>query len=269
MRITHAFVSAKSDGGDTSVVRPSDWNAEHVGGMSFSGTWSAAAAYAVGDVVAAANGGIFVCTAAHTDHAPPNASYWSQVGIAAGCGTRLGDNGTYVGATLSLGRIGSNYNLELVGVSNGITAFAVWGGSSNMLWTSRANYFDIQTNSSGKGVGITSPGGVLYIHSTGDVSIGGTPGSPVTPNAKLDVRGSARVGDGTTNYVGISATGDVTFAGSAGFYPRMLSQSEQPAAGTGSTQLDTGELCIWTDTDDSKCYLCFNHGGTIKKVELT
>lgn len=31
MPIKHAFVSQKSDGDDTSLVRPSDWNAEHTG----------------------------------------------------------------------------------------------------------------------------------------------------------------------------------------------------------------------------------------------
>ena len=30
-RITHAKVSAKSDGGDATQVRPGDWNADHVG----------------------------------------------------------------------------------------------------------------------------------------------------------------------------------------------------------------------------------------------
>jgi hypothetical protein len=30
MPITHSFISQKPDGQDTSVVRPSDWNAEHV-----------------------------------------------------------------------------------------------------------------------------------------------------------------------------------------------------------------------------------------------
>lgn len=30
MAITHSFVSAKSDGGDATVVRPSNWNADHV-----------------------------------------------------------------------------------------------------------------------------------------------------------------------------------------------------------------------------------------------
>ena len=92
-------------------------------------------------------------------------------------------------------------------------------------------------------------------------------GIPV-PLAKLDVVGTSRFGDSATNYTGISATGDVSFAGSAGFYPRVLDQTDEPAAGTGATQCDTGEAVIWTDTDDSKCYLCYNHGGTVKTVEL-
>jgi hypothetical protein len=35
MPITHAFVSAKSDGGDATLVRPGDWNATHVGANGF------------------------------------------------------------------------------------------------------------------------------------------------------------------------------------------------------------------------------------------
>jgi methionyl-tRNA formyltransferase len=30
MPVKHAFTSAKSDGGDATLVRPSDWNAGHV-----------------------------------------------------------------------------------------------------------------------------------------------------------------------------------------------------------------------------------------------
>jgi hypothetical protein len=54
MGITHSKVSAKSDGGDATLVRPSDWNADHVltglvGGMgqtylgtnNIGGTWTA------------------------------------------------------------------------------------------------------------------------------------------------------------------------------------------------------------------------------------
>ena len=34
MAVTHAFVSAISDGGDANLVRPSNWNADHVGDLS-------------------------------------------------------------------------------------------------------------------------------------------------------------------------------------------------------------------------------------------
>jgi len=32
--IRHAFSATQADGGDTSLLRPSDWNAEHIGGIS-------------------------------------------------------------------------------------------------------------------------------------------------------------------------------------------------------------------------------------------
>ncbi len=90
-----------------------------------------------------------------------------------------------------------------------------------------------------------------------------------TPGNQLSINGISTLGDGgTTNYTQISATGDITFAGSSGFYPRFLTQADEPAAGTGATQCDTSELVIWKDSDDSKVYLCFNDSGTVKTVEL-
>src|SRR3990167_10657684 len=40
MALTHAFVSAKADGADATLVRPSDWNADHTGtlGIANGGT---------------------------------------------------------------------------------------------------------------------------------------------------------------------------------------------------------------------------------------
>src|SRR3990172_8306501 len=32
MAVKHAFTSPKADGGDATLVRPSNWNAEHIGG---------------------------------------------------------------------------------------------------------------------------------------------------------------------------------------------------------------------------------------------
>jgi len=87
------------------------------------------------------------------------------------------------------------------------------------------------------------------------------------PAASLDVLGTTRLGDSATNYSAFSATGDQTFAGSAGFYPRFLTQAAEPAAGTGATQCDTSEMVIWKDSDDNKVYFCFNDGGTVKTVE--
>lgn len=92
-----------------------------------------------------------------------------------------------------------------------------------------------------------------------------------TPTAaiKISADGSTAIGDGgTTNYTQISATGDISFIGSAGFYPRFLTQADEPAAGTGAAQCDTSELVVWKDSDDNTVYLCFNDGGTIKTVEL-
>ena len=100
----------------------------------------------------------------------------------------------------------------------------------------------------------------------GLIVIGGTNHTGVRFPGKI-----VRLGDdGTTNYVQVSATGDVTFAGSAGFYPRVVSQAGEPGAGTGATQIDSGENIMWVDTNDSnRRYWMFNHGGTVVKVELT
>jgi hypothetical protein len=63
--------------------------------------------------------------------------------------------------------------------------------------------------------------------------------------------------------------GDLEFAGTAGFYPRVLTSSTEPAAGTGDTQIDVGEMCFWINSDDSALYLCYNQSGTVKTVALT
>jgi len=47
--------------------------------------------------------------------------------------------------------------------------------------------------------------------------------------------------------------------------PAVFNQAAEPTV----AQLPAGQMCFWTDTDDSKCYLCYNHGGTVKTVEMT
>lgn len=90
-----------------------------------------------------------------------------------------------------------------------------------------------------------------------------------TTSSTIKFYGITSIGDGgTTNYSKFAINGDMSFVGTAGFYPRFLTQTDEPAAGTGATQCDTSELVVWKDSDDSKVYLCFNDGGTIKTVEL-
>ncbi len=122
--------------------------------------------------------------------------------------------------------------------------------------------FSVDVNDTTTGTGAANNAN-MYINSSGDIGI-----NTITQAAKLHVVGTSRFGDQATNYTAISATGDVSFVGSAGFYPRFLTQSAEPAAGTGATQCDTSETIIWKDSDDNKIYLCFNDGGTVKTVEL-
>ncbi len=106
-----------------------------------------------------------------------------------------------------------------------------------------------------------------YINSGANFGIG-----TITPDTKLQVVGDTKFGDDNTNYVTTSATGDMSFVGSAGFYPRLLRQDAQPANGTGLTQIDDEEQIIWIDTNDSnRTYLVYNDNtnAQIVKVELT
>ena len=47
-------------------------------GMAWRGDWSGSASYAVSDV-AFSGGSSYICTAANTNHQPPNAAYWDSL----------------------------------------------------------------------------------------------------------------------------------------------------------------------------------------------
>ena len=140
--------------------------------------------------------------------------------------------------------------------------------SGEIIWTESASPF-----------GTTGYGFKMYLDGArNDLIIQSGSTSTVTERLSLDrdtgkfTLFAAAIGGNTAsaNYIDITSTGNMTFAGSAGFYPRRVSQSAEPASGTGSTQIDTGEMIIWHDSDDNSMYLMYNDTTAgIKKVTLT
>lgn len=58
-------------------------------GLIWRGAWSSGTAYAVDDVVQR-SGSAYVCTVAHTNHGPPNASYWDLLASKGDAGSGAG-----------------------------------------------------------------------------------------------------------------------------------------------------------------------------------
>jgi hypothetical protein len=67
----------------------------------------------------------------------------------------------------------------------------------------------------------------------------------------------ANIASDVAEFLALGCISDFTFP--------VFNQATEPT----STQIPAGKSGIWTDTDDAKCYLCYNHGGTVKTVELT
>lgn len=84
----------------------------------------------------------------------------------------------------------------------------------------------------------------------------------------LDASADILYHGGTTNGTRLAANGDQSFIGTAGFYPRILSQATKPAAGTGATGVDTSELVVWDDSDGTEIWLVFNDAGTVKGIKV-
>ena len=189
-------------------------------------------------------------------------------GIGSG-GANGGDGGAF---TLTTGDGGAGATAGTSGTISLLTANSTGNSGDISLTTGTAtNLYE-----SGKISLTTGTGGATK--SSGDIEIETGQGGPTANSGdiKLIVGAAGATGGsqgniilgGSTNYTQVSAAGDVSFAGSAGFYPRFLTQSAEPAAGTGATQCDTSEMVVWKDSDDSKVYICFNDGGTVKTVEL-
>jgi len=167
---------------------------------------------------------------------------------------------------------GTTYNQAQFGSQAAIMSTKVAGTSGTMdilynAYNDGSNYKVIVANEQSTKLTIYNDGVLIGTQATA-----GAADSTITYTNyyHLDRDGNTVIGDESGgNGILFKSNGDQSFTGTSGFYPRLLSQSAEPAAGTGATQLDTSEMCFWIDTDDSKLYLCFNQAGTVKTVELT
>ena len=157
------------------------------GGTNWRGAWSGSTAYAVSDGVTH-NGTSYVCTTAHTNHEPPNASYWDV--LAAGGSGGLDEqlvNGesvsiticqaVYIGgvSTCRLARANALSTSRPVGLVKDTTIAAGAAGAvtTNGIVTATTAQWDAVTGGSG---GLT-PGAVYYLSSATAGNITSTPPS--------------------------------------------------------------------------------------------
>lgn len=120
MGVKHAFTSAKSDGGDTTLVRPSNWNADHVGMQD---GWFNASDYGTEGTGAAIQSAIDACDTA-------------------GGGVVYIPPGTWaLGSTsLTLPEVGSDGSLMLAGAGPAATVLT-YSGTSGAI-----KHFDVSTS---------------------------------------------------------------------------------------------------------------------------
>jgi hypothetical protein len=188
---------------------------------------------------------------------------------AGGVGTGGADGGDGGAFSLTTGAGGTG---ATVGTGGAITLLT--GGSAA---TSGSGAISVKTGISAGGY----PSGKITIETgtggggqnSGDIEIftGTGGGTAVSGDIKIKpgdagaggTQGKIALGDGT-NEIDISATGDMSFAGTAGFYP--IRQST--AVGDEPTP-DTGELMMWRDSTNNKVYLKYNDTDEgSKKIEL-
>jgi hypothetical protein len=176
-------------------------------------------------------------TTGDTSDMPGRISFWTTPD---GSGTLAERMRITSGGLLGLGTTAPDKQLE-INSATGDCLRLTYNDSNG----SAANYVDYAVTSGGDGT-ITPSGG--------DVNVVGT----------------LSAGDGgTTDYSKFASNGDLSFVGSSGFYPRRVSQNTEPANGTGSTQIDVGELIIWNDANGGEYWLLYNDtAGGVRGIKL-
>lgn len=183
------------------------------GTPKWEGAWSGGTAYHVGDAVSN-DGSSYVCNQAHTNHEPPNASYWDVL-AQQGSPSDTVDISALVGAgadaTKFLGAKGDG-TVELKDTPAGGSVFGGDGTASRALPTSGAasgEYWVVGDWTSTGDCAWTN----VYIHCTGAFTLSAGHTITVTGGGKGAAEGSATTHNGLT-----AGSGQGLGGGGGGFY---------------------------------------------------
>ena len=147
--------------------------------FNWRGAYSGATAYVVDDVVES-SGSSYICIAATTGNAPPNATYWEQMSSAGTDGTDLTSTLTTQGDILyrdasGLQRLGAGTSGQAL-ITNGTGANPSWGDVSGTV-------LGVATGQSTGNVGISNDGSTNYIY--GDIVGGSLTYTPQSTSSKI------------------------------------------------------------------------------------
>lgn len=178
-----------------------------VPGLVWQGAWSSGTAYAVGDAVDYTNGSSYICILAHTNHAPPNATYWDLLAEGAAGVITTQDDLIVGGASGVPARLGKGTDGQVLTV-NASTHHLDWenptGGFADPT-TTKGDLIAHGTTTTRLPIGSNDQ--VLTADSTQTLGLKWAPASgfsnPMTTSQDLIVGGSS----GTPGRVGVGSNG--------------------------------------------------------------
>jgi hypothetical protein len=212
--------------------------------FNWKGSYSGATAYVVDDVVES-SGSSYICIAATTGNAPPNASYWEQMSSAGTDGTDLTSTLTTQGDILY--RDGSG--LQRLGAGTSGQYLQTGGTGANPSWSSVSGYADSDALSLFSATGSAPVFAVrtwINFNGNGTVSIRDSGNvSSLTDVGTGNYRVNLTSNMPNANYSGFVTAGGTSSGGSFTYHGTIHSQA------TSSYGINTTAYNVGTALDDT------------------
>lgn len=139
--LKHTFQSAKADGGDTSIVRPSDWNAEHTFTMATSRLLGRTTAGTGAAEEISVGTGLSLSAGSLSNSAPDQTVSLTGAGTTVVTGTypnfTITSNDQYVGTVTSVGGTGTVNGITLTGTVTSSGSLTLGGALSGVDLTTQ------------------------------------------------------------------------------------------------------------------------------------